>query len=348
MKKLMMFAAAMTIVGGAYASACSPSEVTSPCDTPVWNFTASGKTANNNSDKGYKASESVKMKGYLVGNVVEKTTSTTTPGTALTYVDYNVVTVAGAAPYVAVDPEVILSKQTKVVQVPVDLVVPTNTIGATAYNVGVIITTSESVLTSNKTTGVVALRPDSVLSTVTKDVLVTRVDASSTITTGTGECCIESFMVILYDKVAKVNYLVTEEALIAKMTIFGKGFLADKASPGKSYTVESDVLWTIDAGTAEEDDYRLLQFVGFGKGKLEYSKGGTSGDCYPVTEIACAPSYTWPSWSGWFTGWMGVDTDSVDLACEGQCIAVAGGTWSAKYNAKMSAQIEALQYIVEE
>jgi len=330
MKKLMMFAAAMTIVGGAYASVCAPGSEASPCDTPVWDFVMKGKTANG-IEKGYKAVYAISYKGAIVGNLSEVTTSTTVPGTKLETTDLNVVTVPGAAAIVAASNEVILAKSEFTVQTPASLNEPT-AIGQTEVNLGVTIESYETVAVSNTTSGVTTTTVSNLLSTVTKDVWIAMVDDSTTTVEPTGECCLDTFTVYVYDKDAK-DLLVFEDQEVLKMSVFGKGMVKE-LKPGQSASLESDVMWNLVG-----DEEIALQFVGFGKAKYGLSKGGTSGSvCNPVTEVPCVPSYDWPSWSGWFTGFFGPETDdSHDLNCAGECVAVAGGTWSAKLNKKLSA-----------
>jgi len=222
MKKLLMFAAAMTIVGGAYAQCYEPGGITSECSIPVWDFKASGKTANE-VKQGYKSVQSIKFVGALAG-IVEM---------------------------------------------------------------------------------------------------------------DEGYCCLTGgFDLFIYDKADKALYLFPENG-IYKMTIFGKN-LRKVLKPGKSTSVESDVMWTW-VGDTEEDGDIELQFVGFGKGKISMSKEIDDRDNCGELTPACIPTFTWPSWNGWFTGrFLADDNDFDSIICEYVCEAVAGGTWSAKYNKKLS------------
>ncbi|NLT72561.1 MAG: hypothetical protein GXX91_17960 [Verrucomicrobiaceae bacterium] len=224
MKKLLMFAAAMTIVGGAYAQCYEPGGITSECSIPVWDFKASGKTANT-VKQGYKSVQSIKFVGALAG-IVE------------------------------------MDDQ--------------------------------------------------------------------------GFCCLTGgFDLFIYEKADKALYIFQGNE-IGKMTVFGKN-LRKVLKPGKSTSVESDILWTW-AGSTEEDGDIELQFVGFGKGKRFLSKAIEDTDpCGDNSVPGCEESFNWPSWNGWFTGWFLDDLNDFEtLICEDPCVAVAGGTWSAKFNKKLS------------
>jgi hypothetical protein len=81
---------------------------------------------------------------------------------------------------------------------------------------------------------------------------------------------------------------------------------------------------------------------GFGKGKRGSPKGKDHTDpCGDNSGEGCEEYYEWPSWTGWFTGYYGyVPCNLVSPICNFDCLlvdAVAGGTWSAKYNKKLSA-----------
>ena len=147
-------------------------------------------------------------------------------------------------------------------------------------------------------------------------------------------CCIEAFDVYLYDKEDDV-IIKFEANEIAKLTVFGKNF-DTVLKPGRSTSIESDILWTF----ANEDLMPInLQFVGFGKAKRSLSKATPDTDpCGDNSVEGCDETISWPSWSGWFTGiWDSDNNDFLSLNCEDLCDAVAGGTWSAKYNKKLSA-----------
>jgi len=253
MKKLMMLAAAMTIVGGAYAANSCQDQVSPELDcleVGVWDFTASGKTANTAAKGAYKTVQSLSLKGALVSigqpaiAGYEYTTVTNFPGT-----------------------------QTQAVYV------------------------------------------------VTNAIL------------DYADCCIEGFDVYLFDKEADVviKFAANE---IAKLTVFGKNF-DTLLKPGKSTTIESDILW----GFFNDDLMPIsLQFVGFGKAKRWMSKATPDTDpCGDNSVEGCDESIDWPSWSGWFTGiWDNDNNDFQSLNCDDLCYAVAGGTWSAKFNKKLA------------
>ena len=366
MKKLMMFAAAMTIVGGAYASVCAPGSESSPCDTPVWDFVMKGKTANG-IEKGYKAVYAISFKGAIVGNLSEVLTPAGDPTMGTKWVattnvlqTYPVV----ETPYIPAAGLVVDSLTTNVTVTPTPavtagvngdvLLTTTAKVSGFTHAVTNIVTTNIASIVTN----VVAMVPvvvtnfvtyteivpgsvAAIAATTVKEekqlVSITWVEEDIVVTPGTpgestGECCLDTFTVYVYDKDAK-DLIVFEDQEVLKMSVFGKG-LVKELKPGQSSSLESDVMWNM---VGDEDI--ALQFVGFGKAKYGLSKGGTSGTvCNPVTEQPCVPSYDWPSWSGWFTGFFGPETaDSHDLNCASECVAVAGGTWSAKLNKKLSA-----------
>lgn len=150
-----------------------------------------------------------------------------------------------------------------------------------------------------------------------------------------GLCCLAGFDVYIYEKADKALYLF-EESMIEKMTVFGKNL--DKVlKPGKSAKLESDIMWTWE-GDTDEDGEIFLQFVGFGKSKRYMSKHRPNSDpCGDNSIEGCEESFDWPSWNGWFTGWFLDDlNDFESLTCDYGCEAVAGGTWTAKFNKKLS------------
>ncbi len=270
MKKLMMLAAAMTIVGGAYAASNACQDIDNP-DTPtclevgVWDFTASGKWANESPKGAYKAVQSFSLKGALVSASSPSYTE-----------EYSWVTNFPGTPTQAV-------------------VYVTNSI------------------------------PDY------------------------ANCCIEGFDVYIYDKksdtVVKFPAMDWDDGVgyvnpIKKMTVFGKN-LETVLKPGKSTTIESDILWNFGDGLVVEDTETEmnLQFVGFGKAKRWMSKATPDTDpCGDNSTEGCAESIDWPSWSGWFTGVWGDDSvEFEDMLCDGPCWGIAGGTWSAKFNKKLAA-----------
>jgi len=326
MKKLMMFAAAMTIVGGAYAGECAPGSESSPCDTPVWDFVMKGKTANG-IDKGYKAVYAISYKGAIVGNLSEIKEGGST-STSVEYVDELKATVTNEVPEFT-DPVAVgvgtnwLPTATNALA-PVLTYTPTN-LPTPKVGAGIAPYTSK-VVTEEQITYTNALGQSTfatrTLTSITETYWRTAVEKTVTVPgVGTGKCCLETFTVYVYDKDAK-DLLVFEDQDVRKMSVFGKGLVKD-LKPGGSATLESDVMWNL---LGDED----LQFVGFGKAKCSLSKGGTSGS--PDYD------YDWPSWSGWFTGTLGPVTDYTHhMNRAGECVAVAGCTWSAKLNKKLSA-----------
>ena len=362
MKKLMMFAAAMTIVGGAYAGTCSVGGESSPCDTPVWDFVMKGKTANGIA-KGYKAVYSISYKGAIVGNLSEVRTAAGAPTMGTKWVattnvlqTYPVV----ETPYTPAEGLVVDSLTTNVTVTAAPAITEgvngnvllTTTTEVTGFmhqerdttNIASIVTNGtppEVQVVTNFVTEIVEGSVAAIPATTVKEekqlVSITWVEEDIVVAPGTpaestGECCLETFTVYLYDKASK-DLWVFEDQEVNKMSVFGKG-LAKAMKPGGRATLESDVMWKLEG----EEDIDL-QFVGFGKAKYRVSKGGTSGTvCDPIEIEPCEPSYDWPSWSGWFTGFFGPETaDSHDLNCDAECVAVAGGTWSAKLNKKLSA-----------
>lgn len=359
MKKLMMFAAAMTIVGGAYASECAPGSESSPCQTPVWDFVMKGKTANG-IEKGYKAVYAISYKGAIVGNLsqkpVEGTGGTSVQTKTIIEVNGAVTTNTVAMAYVPGADLIASGSETNgaaalfavATNAPITTVTyTTNGVpGVTSAPVPAVKNTwvmysLETAITESidYTNAVPFLGNESRLPEI-RTVLSTSVPyrlmiVDETVTTPadlSDDCCLDTFTVYVYDKDAK-DLLVFEDQEVLKMSVFGKG-LVKELKPGQSASLESDVMWNL---VGDEDI--ALQFVGFGKAKYSLSKGGTSGSvCNPVTEVPCVPDYDWPSWSGWFTGFFGPETDdSHDLNCASECVAVAGGTWSAKLNKKLSA-----------
>jgi len=155
-------------------------------------------------------------------------------------------------------------------------------------------------------------------------------------------CCLESFNVYIYERAARV-LVRFEEQEVAVLTAFGKylnDIVAKTTRPGRGYTLESDVMWTLteddcDGGAID------LQFVGFGrtKGGVTAGRDNTS-PCGDNSIAGCQVRVDWPSWKGWFTGWYGdAICDLTSPKCDFDCElveAVAGGTWTAKYNKKRS------------
>lgn len=359
MKKLMMFAAAMTIVGGAYAGECAPGSNASPCDTPVWDFVMKGKTANG-IEKGYKAVYAISYKGAIVGNTSQKPVEGT-GGTSVqtkTIIEVNGAVTTNTAAMVYVPGAALIASGSETNGAAALFAVTTNAeIKTVSYTTNGVAGVTSAPVPAVKNTWVMYSEETVITESIdytnavpfvgnelklpeirTKlstsvpyrlmlvdETVITQPDLSD-------KCCLDTFTVYVYDKVDK-DLIVFEDQEVLKMSVFGKG-LVKELKPGGSATLESDVMWNLVG-----DEEIALQFVGFGKAKYSLSKGGTSGSvCNPVTEEPCVKDYDWPSWSGWFTGFFGPETDdSDDLSCAGDCIAVAGGTWSAKLNKKLSA-----------
>ena len=189
-----------------------------------------------------------------------------------------------------------------------------------------IVTTTNNVVDTNGVTNAVE--------TVTTNEVVTPAAAAV--------CCLESFNVYIYERAARV-LVRFEEQEVAVLTAFGKylnDIVARTTRPGRGYTLESDVMWTMteddcDGGAID------LQFVGFGrtKGGVTAGRDNTS-PCGDNSIAGCQVRVDWPSWKGWFTGWYGAAIcDLTSPICDYDCYlhqAVAGGTWTAKYNKKRS------------
>jgi len=360
MKKLMMFAAAMTIVGGAYAGVRTPGTEPSPCDTPVWDFVMKGKTANGIA-KGYKAVYSISYKGAIVGNVrlqrnpVPGTGGTSTSTKTITEINGVLTTntpaytkgadliasgieTNGAAGMVAVFTNAQVTAVTYTTNGISGLTeLPVPPVKNVWFNYSMETAITESIDYTNA----VPFANNATKQDETRIVLSTTVPCRMMLVDKTitidpdyedGECCLDTFTVYVYDKDAK-DLLVFEDQEVLKMSVFGKG-LVKELKPGGRATLESDVMWRLADGEVMD-----LQFVGFGKAGYRVSKGGTSGTiCDPIEIEPCEPSYDWPSWTGWFTGFFEEETaDSHDLNCESERVTVAGGTWSAKLNKKLSA-----------
>lgn len=150
------------------------------------------------------------------------------------------------------------------------------------------------------------------------------------------ECCLESFNVLIFHKSSK-TLVEFEEQEVGILSLFGKGF-EKTIKPGKTTSVEADVFWTLEGDDAYGEEI-ALQFVGFGKAKYGITKGKANTDpCGDNSIEGCEDLFTWPDWNGWFTGFAGSADCIVSGTCEG-CVdeALAGGTWSGKYNKKLSA-----------
>ena len=206
----------------------------------------------------------------------------------------------------------------------------------TTTNQDVVTTTNQNVVTS--TNQVVDTNS---VPWVTNDVVV--VTTNEVVTPAAAAvCCLESFNVYIYERAARV-LVRFEEQEVAVLTAFGKylnDIVARTTRPGRGYTLESDVMWTMteddcDGGAIE------LQFVGFGrtKGGVTAGRDNTS-PCGDNSIAGCQVRVDWPSWKGWFTGWYGdAICDLTSPMCDFNCElvqAVAGGTWTAKYNKKRS------------
>lgn len=151
-------------------------------------------------------------------------------------------------------------------------------------------------------------------------------------------CCLDSFDVMIYDKSIKTLVLFDLQD-VEVLTLFGKN-LETVLKQGRTTSLESDVLWTLVDSDCEGSRIEL-QFVGFGKGKRGVTKGKANTDpCGDNSVEGCQEYYEWPSWNGWFTGYYGyVPCNLASPICDFDCElvdAVAGGTWSAKFNKKLS------------
>jgi len=155
-------------------------------------------------------------------------------------------------------------------------------------------------------------------------------------------CCLDSFNVYIYDRAARV-LVRFEDQPVAVLTAFGKylnDIVARTTRPGRGYTLESDVMWTMTEDDCDGGDIEL-QFVGFGKTKGGVTAGrDNTSPCGDNSIAGCQVRVDWPSWKGWFTGWYGaaicdLTSPLCDLYCD-DLDAVAGGTWTAKYNKKRS------------
>jgi hypothetical protein len=272
MKKLMMFAAAMTIAGGAFADACGIPETSSSCTYGVWDLSLSGKTTQDDAKKGYIKTASQKLTGLLVAKnqplYVGDGTFTTN------YTDQ----------------------------------VVSNDLGGGIWDV------------------------------VTNQVVDTIVEN----TVESGDCCVEAFDVFLTGKGwTEIWYF--EDQPIRKLSVFGAGLdkVLKSSGKAKSTAVETDVAWTLGGDLG---DAVALQFVGWGKGK-KYFLDGTivtqNGACEidDKTEI-CAEWFEPGNWSGYFTGTFGelAGEEVYPWSCDIDitCVPLYGGTWSAKWNKKLS------------
>jgi len=168
-------------------------------------------------------------------------------------------------------------------------------------------------------------------------------------------CCLESFNVYIYER--SINALIKfEDQEVEVLTAFGK-YLNDivnlNTRPGRGYTLESDVLWTMEETDCLGGEIEL-QFVGFGKtkGGVTASSPNTSA-CGDNSVEGCQIRVDWPSWNGWFTGWYGdAICDLTSPMCDFDCElveAVAGGVWSAKLNKKRSTMtsVSAVESVME-
>jgi len=197
-----------------------------------------------------------------------------------------------------------------------------------------------------------------IFTTVTTNFPGTPTQAVIRVSTTNLECCLDSFNAYVYGKTdgaAKLYKIDTTG--IEKMSVFGKNFAKvqpDQATKmaGKSVSLESDVMWTVEDGVADGVTYNL-QFVGFGKATFKWSKvvsGVASNSCAPGVAASC-PEVTpaWPSWSGWVTGTSDGCDDYYSMICNESVDDVIGGTWSAKLNKKLSSYdtVEAAETALE-
>lgn len=148
-------------------------------------------------------------------------------------------------------------------------------------------------------------------------------------------------------KVGKAKYtLLLEEGEVTKFTVFGKKLekvLDDNLKkPGKHYDLESDLGVKFEG--ADEYDINVNQ-VAFGKvdayiTKAKTIKGGACGEDIDVD--GCELVLTPKSFNGWFTGDFQTCLDELEFTNDCNefeadgATALIGGTWSAKYNKKLS------------
>ncbi len=169
-------------------------------------------------------------------------------------------------------------------------------------------------------------------------------------------CCLDdAFNVYIYDRSTSA-LIKFEDQPVEVLTAFGKyldDIIALNTRPGRGYTLESDVMWTLE-GDDCDGGVIDLQFVGFGKTKGGVTAGReNTSSCGDNSVEGCQVRVDWPSWTGWFTGWYGyTPCDLTSPMCDFDCTlvdAVAGGTWSAKLNKKRSAytSIEAVEAAME-
>ena len=140
--------------------------------------------------------------------------------------------------------------------------------------------------------------------------------------------------------------LVLEDGEVTKFTVFGKkleNVLDDNLKkPGKKTSLESDLGVKFEGAT----DYDInINQVAFGKVEAYITKDQTikSGACGEDEEIpGCELVMTPKNFSGWFTGDFQTCLDEEafmddcnEFDADG-ATALIGGTWTAKYNKKLS------------
>lgn len=148
-------------------------------------------------------------------------------------------------------------------------------------------------------------------------------------------------------KVGKTKYdLLLEDGEVTKFTVFGKklDYAIDEnlKKPGKHFTLESDLGVKFEG--ADEYDINVNQ-VAFGKVDAYITKAKTikGGACGEDTDIeGCELILTPKSFNGWFTGDFQTCLDELEFTNDCNefeadgATALIGGTWSAKYNKKLS------------
>ena len=173
---------------------------------------------------------------------------------------------------------------------------------------------------------------------------------------GSGYLVLSDYVTEMFTKfkVGKTDYakeIFFTDGEVTKFSMFGKNLekLMDDTGasikPGKTYKVETDF------GVKFEDqtDYAINVYqVAFGDAKVYITKGSAakSSGCGEIPEVeGCIPEVTPNKLSGWFTAeWTPFCMDETgysDSCVEfDEEIAVAGGTWSAKYDKKNSVKGE--------
>lgn len=164
--------------------------------------------------------------------------------------------------------------------------------------------------------------------------------------TGSADCCYDVYSLYLPVKFGKqtVKVLIPQEELDC-WTIFGKNMDAalEGGAKNKKYKLESEIgLSYADAGVDGDtlDDLvdGELTFIATAVGKATYKytaesakKSACSTGCEPASYDVVPGSY-----SGWFAGFYPAWGEELCLTCGCNELDVYGGTWKAKYDAKLS------------